>query len=228
MTTKCNCGRRTPFAHKHAETCPCFHPQSVGRFERPVGQPAGATHVWDTGVIGRHPYLKVDGDGVAVWQLQNGGFWQWIGNTLDDISGVVQPLEVRSALTVIEDAAIQFVIDAAKNMLATDELGKVWDVLHAAGINSGGELSASEGVKLLAEDREALNDYAQLIERMQLRALKHGEQRRKLRTENWALRAALAGMLFEFDDGVNGGTESPLPVLNHARTLVDAKQWGEG
>lgn len=33
----------------------------------------------------------------------------------------------------------------------TDELGKVWDVLHAAGINSGGELSASEGVKLLAD-----------------------------------------------------------------------------
>ena len=31
-----------------------------------------------------------------------------------------------------------------------DELGKVWDVLHDAGINSGGELSASEGVKLLA------------------------------------------------------------------------------
>lgn len=38
----------------------------------------------------------------------------------------------------------------AKWASRTDELGKVWDVLHAAGINSGGELSASEGVKLLA------------------------------------------------------------------------------
>lgn len=31
-----------------------------------------------------------------------------------------------------------------------DELGKVWDVLHAAGINGAGGMSAAEGVKLLA------------------------------------------------------------------------------
>ena len=48
-----------------------------------------------------------------------------------------------------------------------DELGKVWDVLHAAGINSGGELSASEGVKLLAGrfTGELMDEYQALQER---------------------------------------------------------------
>lgn len=162
MKTECNCGRRTPFAHGHAMTCPCFNLQAVGRY---VPQPAGATHAWDIGVPGRHAYLTVNGDGVAVWQLQNGGFWQWIGNTLDDISGCVQPLEVapkcgpleqafQNINTAVNDLRTAFVaaIMADTPALAdpTDELGKVWDVLHAAGINSGGELSASEGVKLLA------------------------------------------------------------------------------
>ena len=63
----------------------------------------------------------------------------------------VAPLDM--AIQVIEGAAMKFVVAEAKRMLAdpADELGKVWDVLHAAGINSGGELSASEGVKLLAD-----------------------------------------------------------------------------
>jgi hypothetical protein len=36
---------------------------------------------------------------------------------------------------------------------ADDELGEVWDVLHAAGINGAGGMSAAEGVKVLASRR---------------------------------------------------------------------------
>lgn len=37
-----------------------------------------------------------------------------------------------------------------------DELGKVWDVLHAAGINGAGGMSAAEGVQALIEKLEVL------------------------------------------------------------------------
>lgn len=37
-----------------------------------------------------------------------------------------------------------------------DELGKVWDVLHAAGINGSGNMSAAEGVAALIEKLEVL------------------------------------------------------------------------
>lgn len=40
-----------------------------------------------------------------------------------------------------------------------DELGKVWDVLHAAGINGAGGMSASEGVKeLMARHTAEVSD----------------------------------------------------------------------
>lgn len=49
----------------------------------------------------------------------------------------------------------------AKGVDHADELGRVWDVLHAAGINGAGGISASEGVKLLAEkllqNKEVMN-----------------------------------------------------------------------
>ena len=38
------------------------------------------------------------------------------------------------------------------------------------------------------------------------------------------LEKVLAGLLFEFDDGVNGGQETPVPALDLARTLVDAAE----
>lgn len=119
--------------------------------------------------------------------------------------------EFGAAVQVLENAAKEFVVTEAARMLAdpTDELGKVWDVLHAAGINSGGELSASEGVKLLAGrfTGELMDAYQAL-------------------QEDFAkLNAALAGMLFEFDDGI-GGPPCTMRLLNHARKLVDAKQWG--
>lgn len=41
-----------------------------------------------------------------------------------------------------------------------DENGRVWDVLHAAGINSAGGLSASEGVKQLADKLHAVKKLA--------------------------------------------------------------------
>lgn len=41
-----------------------------------------------------------------------------------------------------------------------DEIGRVWDVLHAAGINSAGGLSASEGVKQLVEKLHAVKKLA--------------------------------------------------------------------
>lgn len=62
--------------------------------------------------------------------------------------------------TLMEDAENAFLYgNKAKCMVVdhignkpdhADELGKVWDVLHANGINGTGGLSASEGVKLLA------------------------------------------------------------------------------
>lgn len=39
------------------------------------------------------------------------------------------------------------------------------------------------------------------------------------------LEKVLAGLLFEFDDGVNGGQETPVPALDLARTLVDAAEF---
>ena len=39
------------------------------------------------------------------------------------------------------------------------------------------------------------------------------------------LEKVLAGLLFEFDDGVNGGREIQVPVLDLARTLMDAAEF---
>jgi hypothetical protein len=39
------------------------------------------------------------------------------------------------------------------------------------------------------------------------------------------LENVLAGLLFEFDDGVHGGQESPVPALDLARTLIDAAEF---
>lgn len=44
-----------------------------------------------------------------------------------------------------------------------------------------------------------------------------------LHAEAEALRVALAGMLFAFDDGV--GQEWSKPLLDHARTLTPAKEY---
>ena len=41
-----------------------------------------------------------------------------------------------------------------------DEIGKVWDVLHAAGVNSAGGVSASEGVKQLVAKLHAVKKLA--------------------------------------------------------------------
>lgn len=182
----------------------------------PSKQPVGATHYnedWHCSETEGIQYFKVAADAYHFW---SGGRWV-IGNTRMP-SRTITPLpnlqiETYAAAPHVNCNFASLTKDL-KPTDPTDELGKVWDVLHAAGINSGGELSASEGVKLLADKLfEAslttiqLDDHSALVVE---------------------LTGVLAGMLFEFDDGVNGGTESPLPVLNHARTLVDAKQWGEG
>lgn len=50
------------------------------------------------------------------------------------------------------------ILDHVGNVDHADELGKVWDVLHAAGINGAGGMSAAEGVKLLARNYAAARD----------------------------------------------------------------------
>lgn len=204
----------------------------------PSKQPAGATHYnedWRCSETEGIQYFKV---GVGEYHFWSGGRWV-IGNTRMP-SSTITPLPnlqietYAAAIQAVEGAAKEFVVTEAKRMLAdpTDELGKVWDVLHAAGINSGGELSASEGVKLLAE----LQDYKKWYDEAMCASNEAGfagvsaaDTIKHLHDENAPLRAALAGMLFEFDDGVGGPHSGDvLPVLNHARKLVDAKQWGEG
>lgn len=41
------------------------------------------------------------------------------------------------------------------------------------------------------------------------------------------VRDLLAAPLYEFDDGVNGGRDEPIPALDAARKIVDAKEWGK-
>lgn len=125
MTNKCNCGRRTPFAHKHAETCPCFVAQMVGRFEHQ----AAPTPV---------DYAS---DFAEAFQLIFEGYNRPADNFETDTAWATwQHGQLRKAFPIMQRLR-------SKQSDPTDELGKVWDVLHAAGINSA---SASEGVKLLA------------------------------------------------------------------------------
>ncbi|CAI8768058.1 hypothetical protein [Pseudomonas serbica] len=52
------------------------------------------------------------------------------------------------------------------------------------------------------------------------------QQRLNAQDERVALlEKVLAGLLFEFDDGVNGGREIPIPALDLARTLMDAAEF---
>lgn len=50
------------------------------------------------------------------------------------------------------------ILDYVGNVDPADELAKVWDALHAAGINGAGGMSAAEGVALLARNYSAARD----------------------------------------------------------------------
>lgn len=118
----------------------------------PSKQPVGATHYnedWRCSETEGIQYFKV---GVGEYHFWSGGRWV-IGNTRMPSSTItpLPNLQIETYATAPHvNCNFASLTEDLKPTDPADELGKVWDVLHAAGINSGGELSASEGVKLLA------------------------------------------------------------------------------
>lgn len=119
----------------------------------PSKQPVGATHYnedWHCSETEGIQYFKVAADAYHFW---SGGRWV-IGNTPMPARTIIPlpnlQIETYAAAPHVNCNFASLTKDL-KPADPADELGKVWDVLHAAGINSGGELSASEGVKLLAD-----------------------------------------------------------------------------
>lgn len=70
----------------------------------------------------------------------------------------------------------------------------------------------------LAEIKESTAYRGSLLGRTEQR-LADAERR------NVDVERALSGLLFEFDDGVNGGRDEPVAALDYARTLVDGAEF---
>lgn len=146
MTSKCTCGRRTPFAHNHAETCPCFQPQLIGRCYRITPAVQVLTTAAKEFVVSEATRMLADpadyaSDFAEAFQLIFEGYNRPADNFGNDTAWATwQHGQLRKAFQIMQRLR-------SKQSDPADELGKVLDVLRAAGINS---VSASEGVKLLA------------------------------------------------------------------------------
>lgn len=147
----CNCGRRTPFAHKHAETCPCFHPQLIGRCERMTNSNLFNQLAWSHRPVPVGFPLTAELAAFEAHAMGTLGDDSCVPDFAKCYAGEQGFFDGRYAREEIRMCWMMW-LERALNAWASadpaDELGKVLDVLHAAGINS---VSASEGVKLLVD-----------------------------------------------------------------------------
>lgn len=105
--------------------------------------PEGATH---TDLSGH--YVKPDAFAGDYLRWHPDTFkWQYAGQI---------PRELLNPLPIVQRFEMEKFDVPAPAPAPVDELGKVWDALHEAGVNSGGTLPASEGVKQLAAAKALL------------------------------------------------------------------------
>lgn len=101
----------------------------------------------------------------------------------------------------------------------TCDMDSYQQVVLAADHDAAVQALRADAREWKAKAEEALNDWRKAC---QLNGEAAGREF-KLKAEAEALRVALAGMLFAFDDGV--GQEWSKPLLDYARTLTPAKEY---
>lgn len=108
-------------------------------------RPADATHY--SNVTDEYYKPKAIGEGWMRWGAGTG--WYPVGDMAEGALTILEP--AGNKWRQLEPSP-RFKEGQRLEMPApVDELGKVWDELHTAGVNSGGTMAASEGVKELAE-----------------------------------------------------------------------------
>lgn len=110
--------------------------------------------------------------------------------------------EARTELAVLNEHIELLTADLAWSENDSRDQSKELDALREELAKANGALSiANKTLGQLADSAQA------------------AEQR------NADVERALSGLLFEFDDGVNGGRDEPVAALDYARTLVDGAEF---